>query len=136
LAFVFFDLIDFSLGKDGVDGFFICELLVKVGDIKDVGREFWLERRLDLFTNELLDVDVLKPGMLEDFFDSFLCSESVLGVLLEKLRNKVFAVIAHLNLVSLWVWEVYRLLPNKLIHLQVVIASSIEGREPDDHLVG
>jgi hypothetical protein len=35
-----------------------------------------------------------------------------------------------------WIREINRLLPDKLIHLQVVVASSVERREPDDHFIG
>jgi hypothetical protein len=52
------------------------------------------------------------------------------------LRDEVFAFVTHGDLVSLWVWEVDGLLPDELVHLQVVIAASVEGREADDHFVG
>ena len=52
------------------------------------------------------------------------------------LRNEVLALVAHFDLVSLWVWEVDWLLSDELIHLQVVIAASVEGWETNNHLVG
>jgi len=37
---------------------------------------------------------------------------------------------------SLWVRKVDRLLPNELIHLKVIIAASVKGREANYHLIG
>lgn len=51
------------------------------------------------------------------------------------LGNEVLALIAHLNLVSLWIWEINWLLSNQLVHLKVVVASSVEGWEANNHLI-
>ena len=52
------------------------------------------------------------------------------------LRNEVLALIAHLDFVSLWVWEIDWLLSDELVHFEVVIAAGVERRETYNHLVG
>jgi hypothetical protein len=37
---------------------------------------------------------------------------------------------------SSWIWEVDWLLSDEFVHLQVVVAPSVEGRESDYHFIG
>ena len=48
--------------------------------------------------------------MLEYFFEASLCAESIVSLLLKELRYEVFAFIRHVDVVTMWVWEVYGLL--------------------------
>ena len=50
--------------------------------------------------------------------------------------DKVFAVLRHGNIVTLWVGEVHSLLLNELVHFRIILGSGVERRETDDHLVG
>jgi len=50
------NLVHFALGDDGVDGFFVGELLVEVRDVHYVFRELRLERSLDPLVHQLLDI--------------------------------------------------------------------------------
>lgn len=74
--------------------------------------------------------------MGHDFFDAALGAETVGGVFLEQLRDKVLALFAHLDLVAGGIGEIDWLLLYQLVHLQIVAISGVEGREADDHLVG
>ena len=50
------NLVHFALRDDGVDGLFVGELLVEAGDVHYVVGELGLERRLDTFVQQLLNI--------------------------------------------------------------------------------
>ncbi len=63
-----------------------CEVLVEETQI--IG-DHWLVRRLDLFFQELLNIESLEERMGQDFFDVALCSKSLGLVFIKESLNDV-----------------------------------------------
>lgn len=59
----------------------------------------------------------------------------LLFILLTYASDEVFAVFGHSNIVSLLVREVDGLLFDKFVHFRVVLGTSVERRESDNHFV-
>jgi len=52
------------------------------------------------------------------------------------LSNEILTLCGHRYLMTLRIWEVDWFCLDQLVHFLVVVVSSIEGRETDNHLVG
>ena len=133
---MFINLVLLSLRDNRVSSLLLSESIIEVWDIKNVLRKLWLERYIQLFIDQFLEVNVCKPGVCLDILDTMAWTYSIAGLFFEQLLDKVFALFRHLYFVSLWIWKVYGLLLDKLVHLQVVIIASVKRRKSYYHFIG
>ena len=82
------------------DSFLTCKGFVEVGHISRVIRQLRLEFRFQLFVKHLVLVKVGKPRVGEHLPDAIFGSKTLRWVFPAKLRDYVFAIFAHRNVVT------------------------------------
>jgi len=136
LVFLLVDLVHGLFVQHSDDSLLGCEFLIKGTYIEDVFGQLRLVRRGNLSLKELGNVNRLEPGVLQNFLDTTFSSQAIGRILLEELRDEVFAFFTHVDLVAFRVREVDSTLLDHLVHLLVVVALSEEGWASNNHLVG
>lgn len=136
LLLVLRDLLLQSSRQHGILDLFTCEHLVELTHIECVGRgNLRDELRLDSLVEHVIDIQVFEPRVRYNLVQAAGRSESVLGCLSQALLNEVLTLWTHGDAVTLRVREEDWLILDQLVHLLIVLTTSIEWRESDNHLI-
>ena len=94
-----------------------CKVLVEESEVV---ADHWLVRGLNLFSQELFNVEAVKERVGQDFLNVSLGPKSLCLVLLEKSLDKVLGNRRNLETETRLVWESHRALLNEVLHPMVV----------------
>ena len=120
---------------DCYGGSFVCEDLIKIGDVFLILTQSGNKRRIVTFLNQLFLIQAGQPWMRNHFLAAATCAQSLGGVLAQQFRDEILAVLRNRDLVAFEVRELNFSCLYHFVHLFVVLVIGVKWRTAHEQLV-